>query len=84
MKHGVTGWVRNTYDGKVEVLLTGERAAVDVVIAVIRRGTRRSRIDSVKIRTVKVAPADAFRTRVTTLRPTLSRRVRRRVQIFRR
>lgn len=35
---GVTGWVRNLSDGRVEVLFEGERGAVEKVVEYCRRG----------------------------------------------
>jgi acylphosphatase len=35
---GVTGWVRNLSDGRVETLLEGERASVEKIVEFCRRG----------------------------------------------
>jgi len=40
---GVTGWVANRGDGTVHAVLEGERAAVDRVLAWIRRGPPQSK-----------------------------------------
>jgi acylphosphatase len=37
-QHALTGWTRNVADGRVEVLLCGEEAAVDAVVAALHRG----------------------------------------------
>jgi acylphosphatase len=47
---GVTGWVRNLPDGRVEAMLEGEGDAVDRVITFCRRGLRYARVDHVEIR----------------------------------
>jgi acylphosphatase len=44
---GVSGWVRNLDDGRVEVVLEGPAAAVDDVVAWCRRGPPRARVDRV-------------------------------------
>lgn len=41
------GWVRNTEDGDVEIVATGEPADLDELRASIRRGPRGSRVDRV-------------------------------------
>ena len=35
---GLTGWVRNTWRGPVEVLAEGERAALDRLLQALQRG----------------------------------------------
>ena len=45
---GVSGWVRNLDDGRVEVVLEGPAAAVDEVAAWCRQGPRRARVDRVE------------------------------------
>jgi acylphosphatase len=41
------GWVRNTEDGDVEIVATGDPADLDELRAGIRRGPRGSRVDRV-------------------------------------
>ena len=51
---GLTGWVRNTRDGSVEVWAEGPQEEIDFFLAWLRRGPQLSRVDSVK--TEKIEP----------------------------
>jgi len=44
---GVAGWVRNNYDGSVEVLATGSREQLSVLRRKLREGPRAARVDEV-------------------------------------
>jgi len=46
---GVTGWVRNTSDGRVEAVFEGDRAVVEVMIAWCRKGPPSARVSSVEV-----------------------------------
>lgn len=46
---GVGGWVRNLPEGKVEVLLQGERQEVEMVIDACHTGPFLAEIDEVEI-----------------------------------
>jgi acylphosphatase len=46
---GVTGWVRNLSDGRVEVVLEGRREAVDRVVTWCHQGPRRARVGRVDV-----------------------------------
>ena len=41
---GVTGWVRNLPDGRVEVQLSGEQSVVDELVGLLGRGPRLARV----------------------------------------
>jgi acylphosphatase len=60
---GVSGWVRNLADGRVEVVLEGPPATVEEVVTWCRRGPRRARVDGVDV--VEEAPVgeQGFRVR---------------------
>ena len=45
---GLTGWVRNTEDGDVEVTAEGPRASLDQFLAACRRGPSSARITYVE------------------------------------
>jgi acylphosphatase len=43
----LTGWAKNLADGRVEVLLCGERQAVEAVVASLSTGSPMARVDRV-------------------------------------
>ena len=45
----VTGWVRNSPDGRVEAVCEGERTAVEAMIAWCRKGPPAARVSSVEV-----------------------------------
>jgi len=46
---GVTGWVRNLPDGRVEAILEGEADKVEKMIEWCREGSPMSRVDRVEV-----------------------------------
>lgn len=46
---GVSGWVRNNWDGSVEAVLEGERDSVDSIVGFMREGPRGARVDRVDV-----------------------------------
>jgi len=46
---GLTGWVRNLYDGRVEVLAEGERASLEIFLGEIRKGPRLAQVEAVNV-----------------------------------
>ncbi len=47
-KAGLTGWVRNLPDGRVEVLIEGKRPALEDFVAWLAEGPARGRVDRVE------------------------------------
>lgn len=47
--HGVTGWVRNLPDGRVEAVFEGDDRAVDAMVQWCHRGSPLSRVDRVEV-----------------------------------
>ena len=46
---GVTGWIRNLPDGRVEAVFEGEKDAVEQMIEFCRRGPPAARVDKVEV-----------------------------------
>ena len=46
---GVTGWVRNAYDGRVEAVFEGPEAAVDRMVAWCHDGPRHAEVTRVDV-----------------------------------
>lgn len=47
---GLGGWVRNLFDGRVEVLAEGERPALESFLAELRKGPRLALVEDVEVR----------------------------------
>lgn len=45
---GLTGYVRNTYDGQVEVLAEGPRNVLEMLLVYLRRGPRSAFVTEVR------------------------------------
>ena len=45
---GLSGWVRNTYDEKVEVWAEGERESLETLLNFLRRGPRSAFVSNLK------------------------------------
>jgi len=58
-REGVTGWVRNLPDGRVEAYVEGEAEAVTRVERAVRQGPSSARVASVEVETDE--PSGTFR-----------------------
>ena len=46
---GLVGWVTNRADGSVELLVQGERAALEQLLAYVQQGPSHARVDRVEV-----------------------------------
>src|SRR5256714_10786706 len=53
---GVSGWVRNNFDGAVEVLASGSNEQLSALAAKLRAGPRAARVDAVEESAAKPEP----------------------------
>jgi acylphosphatase len=60
---GVTGWVRNRADGRVEAVLEGVEPAVDRVVRWCHDGPRRARVEAVEVTSEVPVGESGFRVR---------------------
>ncbi|UUL84164.1 acylphosphatase [Sphingomonas sp. S1-29] len=64
-EHGVVGWVRNTRDGRVEMLASGEDDALAAFVEASRGGPMLCRVDNVEAHPDSEKPAKGFTKRFT-------------------
>lgn len=57
---GLSGWVRNRGDGRVELRLEGEAAAVEAMLAWLGRGPTGARVDGLDVREREVEGLEGF------------------------
>ena len=55
---GVSGWVRNRYDGTVEALIHGPPTAVEALVAGMRQGPRFADVNGVSVTELDETPGD--------------------------
>jgi acylphosphatase len=60
---GVTGWVRNCPDGRVDAHIEGGGASVEELIRRVRRGPPAARVEDVRLWDVELCDFDAFEVR---------------------
>jgi acylphosphatase len=48
-RYGLVGWVRNKYDGTVEIYAEGSKLKIDAFLKVIRQGSSSSHVRKVKV-----------------------------------
>lgn len=66
VKLGLSGWVRNLRDGRVEAVFAGEPDKVDTMLALCRKGPPLARVDNITTNETDVPAAAGFETRPTT------------------
>jgi acylphosphatase len=52
-KLGITGWVRNTSDGKVEAVFEGDRDKIEKILEFCKRGPSLARVEKVEVKEEK-------------------------------
>lgn len=52
-KLGLKGWVRNLFDGRVEVIAEGEKNRIDELIQFLRKGPSLARVDKIEVKEEK-------------------------------
>jgi len=62
---GVTGWVRNLSDGRVEAWLEGSSAGVESMVAWMRQGPPAARTDDMEVTETEPQGAAVFEIRKT-------------------
>jgi len=60
---GVTGWVRNCPDGRVDAHVEGDEAAVQQLLERLRRGPPSARVEDVRLWDVEPCDFDDFEVR---------------------
>jgi acylphosphatase len=60
---GVTGWVRNCPDGRVDSHVEGEETAVDQLIERLHRGPPAAKVEGVQLWNVDLCDFDEFEVR---------------------
>lgn len=57
---GLTGWVRNTVDGHVEVCISGEDSQVTRMLEWLQQGPRLAHVETVELNLVSRTEVDDF------------------------
>jgi acylphosphatase len=60
---GVAGWVRNRPDGAVEAVFEGDPTAVEALVAFVRSGPERARVEDVEVHEEPPEGLSGFRVR---------------------
>jgi acylphosphatase len=62
----LTGWVRNRWDGSVEVLAEGEHQDLETLLAVLYRGPRAANVSNIQVEwQIATGEFDRFSVRMT-------------------
>jgi acylphosphatase len=59
-KHKISGWIKNTDDGKVEAYISGEENALDKFISWCKQGPEKARVEHVVVNYVPPRDFDRF------------------------
>lgn len=62
---GLTGWVRNLSDGRVEILAVGEEDALSQLVEQSRKGPQLARVAEVDVQPAQERPVKGFTKRFT-------------------
>lgn len=62
-QRGLSGWVRNLPDGRVEALFAGPVEAVDAVLEECRKGPPAARVDRIETQDMSAISATGFEVR---------------------
>jgi len=60
---GITGWVKNLADGRVEIKIKGEREDIKNMIKRIKEGPSFARVDDIEISNEEIENFDRFEVR---------------------
>jgi len=64
-KFGITGWVRNTFQGKVEAVVCGDRENIALILAACEKGPGFANVSAVTVLAETDDHFDNFETRRT-------------------
>lgn len=59
-KLGLSGWVRNLEDGRVEVMVSGPRAKVDQLRAWLHQGPEQAKVTDVRVNEISFQEFEGF------------------------
>lgn len=62
---GITGWVRNRRDGRVEIYAVAPMETMDAFVAALHDGSPASRVDKVDVTETDLEPMTGFRRTAT-------------------
>ncbi|RLF76542.1 acylphosphatase [Thermococci archaeon] len=58
---GLTGWVKNLADGRVEAELEGDKEVIEKMLMLMRQGPAAARVDSLETTWIKEKGDDTFK-----------------------
>lgn len=62
---GLSGWVRNLADGRVEAVMMGDAASVEIMVAACRQGPPAARVCALEVEPWSEHPGHGFHQRPT-------------------